>query len=617
MSASVNDISILIIDDNPGDQLILEEGLYSTDLSITEIIKVGNLSNGKKIVSKKPFSLVFLDLFLPDSEGLDSFTDLQKVNPVMPIIIFSGLSDKNVALKAISLGAQDFLIKGEHTNEILEKTVTHCIERKKNIETIKANNERHETLLKVTNDILWDWDLITNLVSWSGNGLGKYLDPGISDKNVPPHFWLKRLHNDERKVVLVSIYTTINTNKKVWQCDHRFLRNNGNYDYMHSRGYILCNDENKPVRMIGSMQDITERKLADEKLIFREKRFKALIQNSADLISLLDKKGNYLYVSDSVVNILGYEPITFIGKNTFSYIHADDVEYIKTTILKMEAGNFIKLNPTRFRNKNGEWRWLESTLVNMLNDNALDGIIVNSRDITTRIEAEQQLEEATISRQKEVTEAMIEGQEKERSDIGRELHDNINQLLVATKLYIEMGIKTESGNHELLSNAVTYIMLAIEEVRKLSKILITPFIKDIGFTESIKCLAEDIMHVNPIIIKLVIDGFDQEILNEKFKLNIFRIVQEQINNILKHSQAKYVNILLQQTNEHVCIFIIDDGVGFDTSIRARGVGISNIYSRAALYKGNVIITSTPGNGCIMHVTFNEIKLLIKSKLIDV
>ena len=616
MPTSENDISILIIDDNPGDQLLLEEGLYSTDLSITEIIKVDNLSTGKKIITKKPFSLVFLDLFLPDSNGLESFTDLQKTNPAMPIVILSGLSDKKVALKAIALGAQDFLIKGNHTNDFLEKTVTHCMERKKNMESVKATNERHETLLKVTNDILWDWDLVTNLVTWSGNGLSKYLDPHVDDKNVPRNFWLKRLHNDERKTVLKSIYTIINTDKKVWQSDYRFLRNNGKYDHIHSRGYILVNDENEAIRMIGSMQDITERKLADEKLIFREKRFQALIQNSADLISLLDKKGNYLYVSDSVVNILGYEPISFIGKNTFSFIHVDDIEYIKTTILKMEAGNFIKLNPIRFRNKNGEWRWLESTLVNRLNDNALDGIIVNSRDITTRIEAEQQLKEAMLRRQKEVTEAIIEGQEKERSEIGRELHDNINQLLVATKLYIEMGIKTQSGNNELLTNAVTYIMLAIEEIRKLSKILVTPFIKEIGFTESIKCLAEDIMHVNPIIIKIVIDGFDQEILNEKFKLNIFRIVQEQINNILKHSQAKHVNILLQQSNEHVCIFIIDDGIGFDPDIRMRGVGISNIYSRAALYKGNVIINSTPGNGCIMHISFNEIDLLLLQQADD-
>ena len=604
-----NDISILIIDDNQGDQILLEEELYSTDLTISEIIKVDSLAKGKSITSTKSFSLVFLDLFLPDSEGLDSFKDFQKINPTTPVVIFSGISDKNIALNAISLGAQDFLIKGKHNNEILEKTVTHCIERKKNLETIKINNERHETLLKVTNDILWDWDLVTNLVSWSGNGLSKYLDSNIYGEKVPPHFWLRRLHNEERRNVLKSIYTSINTERKVWKNDYRFLRNNGKYDHIHSRGYILTNEDNVPIRIIGSMQDVTERMLADEKLVFREKRFKALIQNSADLISLLDKQGNYLYVSDSAINILGFEPTAFVGKNTFSFIHVDDMEYVKNAILKMEVGNFLKLNPIRFRNNNGEWRWLESTLVNMLNDNELDGIIVNSRDITTRIEAEQQLEEATQRRQKEVTEAMIEGQEKERSEIGRELHDNVNQLLVATKLYIEMGIKTESGNHELLTNAVTYIMFAIEEIRKLSKILITPFIKDIGFTESIKCLAEDIMHVNPIIIKLVVDGFDQEILNEKFKLNIFRIVQEQVNNILKHAHAKYVNILLQQTDEQVCIFIIDDGVGFDTNIRMRGVGISNIYSRSALYKGNVVITSTPGNGCIMHISFKEINLI--------
>lgn len=83
----------------------------------------------------------------------------------MPIVIFTGLSDKVEVLKAISLGAQDFLIKGNHTNELLEKTVTHSIERKKNMETIKANKERYDTLLKVSNDILWNWDLASNVVN--------------------------------------------------------------------------------------------------------------------------------------------------------------------------------------------------------------------------------------------------------------------------------------------------------------------------------------------------------------------------------------------------------------------------------------------------------------------
>ena len=238
----------------------------------------------------------------------------------------------------------------------------------------------------------------------------------------------------------------------------------------------------------------------------------------------------------------------------------------------------------------------------------MEAFIVNSRDITTRVQAEEQLLQTTLRRQKEVTEAMIEGQEKERSEIGRELHDNINQLLVASKLYIERGMLFENGSHDLLSNAITYLKDAIEEIRKLSKTLITPPIRELGLIESVESLVEDIMRVNSIQINLIKDGFTQHALNEKFKLNIFRIVQEQVNNILKHANASQVDILFQQSRKNIFISINDDGDGFNTYERKQGVGISNIYSRAAMYKGNVIITSSPGNGCNMSIVFNEANL---------
>ena len=603
-----NNITILVIDDNEGDQLILKEELKRTVLSLGEIIMVNTLSQAIALLNQKTFSLIFLDLFLPDSLGLDSFTDLQKVNPVIPVIIFSGLADKNIALKAIGLGAQDYLIKGDHSIELLEKTISYSIERKRNLEIIKANNDRHETFLKVTSDILWDWDIEKNTVSWSGIGISKYLPANTYGEKMPFRFWLKRLHKDERKDVVAGIYEAVKQSHNFWQSEYRFQRNDGHYDYIYSRGYFISNEDGLPIRMIGSMQDITERKLADKKLAASEKRFKALIQNSSDLITLLDKEGNYLYVSDSAINLLGYQPLSLNGKNVFSFIHADDKIMVQDKFLQTAPGNFITLPPFRFKNIHNQWRWLESTLINMLNETALGGVIVNSRDITARIEAEKQLKEGVIIQQKEVTEAMIEGQEKERSEIGRELHDNVNQLLVATKLYIEMGIK-QGGVNELLSSAVSYIMDAIEEIRKLSKTLITPSIMDIGLISSVKDLVEDIMHVNPIKIKLTINQFNQKMWNEKFKLNIFRIVQEQLNNILKHAKAKQVIILFEQTADCVFISLTDDGVGFDTTARKRGVGISNIFSRAALYKGEVDILSSPGNGCRMNIFFNELQLL--------
>ncbi|MEO8763517.1 MAG: response regulator [Ginsengibacter sp.] len=258
-----NSISILIIEDNPSDQVLLEENLKSTTLLISGIKIVDRLADALLLLENQSFSLIFLDFFLPDSNGLDSFTELKKANSKIPVVILSGLSDTELALKAISLGAQDFLIKGDYTDQFLEKTVRYSIERKKNLEIIEENNERHNTILKATNDILWDWNLITNQVSWTGQGLKNYLPDEINEKDIAQNFWMHGLHNEEKHKIIESLYAAIHSGEASWQSDHRFLKNDGTYAFMHTRGYLSVNEANKPVRMIGSMQDITERKNAE------------------------------------------------------------------------------------------------------------------------------------------------------------------------------------------------------------------------------------------------------------------------------------------------------------------------------------------------------------------
>ena len=148
--------SILIIEDNPGDQLILHENLTGTRLLITDIIMVRTLSEGLACLRKRNFSLIFLDLFLPDSTGLDSFSEIIKINRRIPVIIYSGLSDTQIAIKAIALGAQDFLIKGDYTVSLLEKTVRYSIERKNNLDALEESNARYNFISKATHDMVWD-----------------------------------------------------------------------------------------------------------------------------------------------------------------------------------------------------------------------------------------------------------------------------------------------------------------------------------------------------------------------------------------------------------------------------------------------------------------------------
>src|SRR5690349_7317638 len=134
-------LNILIVEDNPGDLLLLEETILSTGLSIDKIHHAYHLSTAASILSQEFINLIFLDLTLPDSSGIDSFLKIYKAAEKVPVIVLTGLTDMNVATEAIAQGAQDYLIKGEFDEKLLFKTILYSIERKRNSETVRESNE--------------------------------------------------------------------------------------------------------------------------------------------------------------------------------------------------------------------------------------------------------------------------------------------------------------------------------------------------------------------------------------------------------------------------------------------------------------------------------------------
>jgi len=116
-------------------------------------------------------------------------------------------------------------------------------------------------------------------------------------------------------------------------------------------------------------------------------------------------------------------------------------------------------------------------------------------------------------------------------------------------------------------------------------------------------MINNIKQVNSLEFITRWEGLDETRLSDSLKLTIFRIVQEQLNNILKHAQARSILILLAQKDCLLELSIKDDGIGFDSSKKRNGVGLQNIISRAELYSGKVLINSEPGKGCELIVLF--------------
>ncbi|MCG2613538.1 histidine kinase [Terrimonas sp. NA20] len=254
--------------------------------------------------------------------------------------------------------------------------------------------------------------------------------------------------------------------------------------------------------------------------------------------------------------------------------------------------------------RNAGQLWLHISMHPVTDDRQnLIGISVSLSNISQIKRHEQQLASEKAKKQIEITEAVFIAQEKERSELGRELHDNVNQLLAAATLYTQTARRTDAERDELLKTSETYTKKAVEEIRKLSKHLVTPRLNDFGLINSIRGIAEDLMLVHELRINISSFNFEETHYDEKFKLNILRIVQEQINNTLKYAQAENIDIHFSVHDDHLLITTSDDGVGFSMTQRTKGVGLTNMISRTELYRGEITFDAAPDQGCFIAIRF--------------
>ena len=228
--------------------------------------------------------------------------------------------------------------------------------------------------------------------------------------------------------------------------------------------------------------------------------------------------------------------------------------------------------------------------------------LILANDVTEKLNAEAQLVRHRVMQQELISETTLQVQEKAREELGKELHDNINQILASTKLYLEMA---KGGNAKLVQEAIdkSYdnVNLAIMEIRRLSKQLVAPGLET-SLVDVIKDLSEEIQAITPINTSLIIDNFHEHLVNDNLKLVLYRIIQEQVNNILKHAAASDVHITIATEHGIVYLIIWDNGIGFDTAKKSKGIGLRNIDSRVKFYDGEVNLTSQPGKGTRLEIS---------------
>ncbi|MBI5541587.1 MAG: sensor histidine kinase [Bacteroidia bacterium] len=201
--------------------------------------------------------------------------------------------------------------------------------------------------------------------------------------------------------------------------------------------------------------------------------------------------------------------------------------------------------------------------------------------------------------------AVIDSEEKERIRIAKELHDGLGQLLSSAKLNIsglEDGIQKE--DEYLLKNSLNIIDEAVKEVRNISHNMMPTALMNYGLVEAISGLVSKINDSKQLTIHFNKENFNIT-LEKETEITFYRIVQEVINNMLKHSKAKIIEIMLSNKENLICLMISDNGVGFNISEikNSKGIGWQNIYSRVSMLNGKINIESNLTMGTCINIEF--------------
>jgi PAS domain S-box-containing protein len=407
-----------------------------------------------------------------------------------------------------------------------------------------------------------------------------------------------------------SLQREIENNPVIKSISIRLLKKSGEWLWCMVRGHNLFNNPYVNSVVI-YFHDDTLRKTANEKLKVSEERFRHLISELQVGVLMQDNAGEVLLCNKMATQILGIAEEKLIGRKTHDYLH-DVIHESGKRFADDEFTFHVAMHTKKpVRNKvMGIWRtstndrvWILVNAEPIIGENGeVQHVICSFADITERKMLEQKLIAEEVNHQRLLTQATIDGQEQERKEIGKELHDNIGQQLTTTKLYLDLAKSTaDDSTNELISLALKSVSDVINEIRSISHSLVPPSLGDLGLYESLKELTDSIRRTQMIDVQLDFLEVNEHDLPDNKKLMVYRIVQEQLNNIVKHANASEIFVSVFNDEKHFLIEVKDNGNGFDMATVRKGLGLSNIQNRAELFGGRVAVNTAPGKGCLLKV----------------
>src|SRR6516225_2344363 len=324
-----------------------------------------------------------------------------------------------------------------------------------------------------------------------------------------------------------------------------------------------------------------------------EERFRIMADGTPSLIWMADQNGMITYLNSKSVEFTG-DPKAGFGESWSEYVHPDDLNSVLSTKARALAKRVSFSKEYRLRRYDGVYRWMFDVASPRVNgDGSFAGFIGSAIDITDQKVAQDALEN--------VSGRLIEAQEKERSRIARDLHDDICQRLALLSMELEQANRTLNGSSEAATRRLEEIQRHCAEitgdVQALSHQLHSSKLDYLGITAAIRGFCQEFARQHGASVEFVEEGLPTH-LPKDVSLCLFRVTQEALHNAVKYSGANQYTVDLKSDSDKVELGVSDTGVGFDVEAARRngGLGLVSMQERVHLVHGEFFIESSPGKG---------------------
>lgn len=582
-------LKILLLEDNRTDSELIERLLRKKYGNFAFSLAMDKKEFLEKLDGFSP-DVILSDNSVPQFNALDALKVTRERFSHIPFILVTGTVSEEYAANVIKDGADDYILKDRMTR--LPAAIEAALKQRSSLKELSDYKYAldQSAIVAITDQ--------KGIILHANENFCKISKYGAAELIGMDHRIINSGYHSPS--FIRYLWTTI-AGGKIWRGEFRNKAKDGSFYWVDTTIIPFLNEKNKPYQYLSIRTDITERKRAEEDFLQSQMRL-TQAQEIAHLGNWeINFKFNKSKWSDEAYRIYGVEP----GDHNFSigdwmtFVHPDDLEYVKQVLEESRKTLTDVAFHHRILRKDGVIRHVYSEgKFEFDEDDQLIGLYGISHDVTEAKLAEEEIK----NQQLRITATALEAQEKERDAIGQELHDNVNQILVGTKLLLSMVNNKPEKTAELVQTCMGHLQKAIEENRQISHTLVTPDLREETLVNLITSLTEMMLKTAGLNVFISKSSFKEELLTDEQKLTIYRICQEQCTNIVKYAGAHLVNINLETKDLVFTMRIQDDGKGMDPDNLTNGIGLKNIKGRLSVFKGIVNIVTEPGNGFMLEIT---------------